>query len=133
MDPVSDEELQEVAAFWEALRTFVAHAERACRSHGLTPQRYRLLVMILGSADGETTVTSLRRRLHVAQSSATELVDGAVRAGLVERVPDRRDGRVSHLRATDEGARRARSVIAELRAERAGLRDLLQELVRRGP
>lgn len=109
-----------VANFRAALRTFLRTSERVARHCGLTPQRYLLLLMIKGSPSGgeQSTVTELSERLQLAQSTVTELVRRAEEAGLVERAQSQRDGRVAHLRLTEEGERRLMRSFTELAKER---------------
>ena len=61
MDPITPEAAYRVAEFRAALRRFMRTTERNARSAGLTPQRYLLLLMIKGAADGSerSTVTEL--------------------------------------------------------------------------
>ena len=96
----------EVAEFREALRRFLRRSERVARASGLTPQRHLLLLMIKGAPDGseQSTVTELAERLQLAQSTVTELVRRAEETGLVEREQSPADGRVAHLRLTDEAS-----------------------------
>jgi DNA-binding MarR family transcriptional regulator len=124
-----------VAEFRAALRLFLRRSERAARQSGLTPQRYLLLLMIKGAADGsqQSTVTELSQRLQLAQSTVTELVSRAEDAGLVQRSPSSADGRVAHLRLTTEGERRLLRAFIDLDAERAQLRDAFSHLDGRQP
>src|ERR1700745_4022426 len=99
-----------------ALRRFLRRSERIARSCGLTPQRYLLLLMIKGAPDRseQSTVTELSRRLQLAQSTVTELVSRAEEAGLVAREQSGMDGRVAHLRLTEEGENRLRECLTTL-------------------
>jgi len=120
-------ELEDVIAaaeFRAALRAFMRESERAARLSGLTPQRYLLLLMIKGAPDRseESTVTELARRLQLAQSTVTELVSRAEQSGLLERRQSGVDGRVAHLRLTNEGERRLESSFTALETERRQLR-----------
>jgi DNA-binding MarR family transcriptional regulator len=112
------------AEFRSALRRFLRRSERIARSSGLTPQRYLLLLMIKGAPDGseQSTVTELSERLQLAQSTVTELVRRAEEVGLVERETSSVDGRVAHLRLTEEGERRLTKSFTTLAAEREALR-----------
>jgi DNA-binding MarR family transcriptional regulator len=102
------------AEFRAALRQFLRRSERIARSSGLTPQRYLLLLMIKGAPDGseQSTVTELAERLQLAQSTV----------GLVERETSAVDGRVAHLRLTEEGERRLAKSFTSLAGERDALR-----------
>ena len=112
------------AEFRAALRQFLRRSERIARSSGLTPQRYLLLLMIKGAPDGseQSTVTELAERLQLAQSTVTELVRRAEEVGLVERETSALDGRVAHLRLTEEGERRLAKSFTSLAGERDALR-----------
>src|SRR5438270_180330 len=118
-----------VAEFRAGLRQFLRRSERIAREAGLTPQRYLLLLMIKGAADGSerSTVTELSERLQLAQSTVTELVRRAEEAGLVEREPSRLDGRVAHLHLSGEGERRLGDAFQLLEAERTLLREAFRQ------
>ena len=118
---------QRAAALRAAVRVFLQRGEQAARHAGLTPQRQLLLLMIKGAPDGRetATVTELAERLRLAQSTVTELVARAEAVGLLEREGSEHDGRVVHLRLTAEGERRLAATVAELRADREALVDVL--------
>jgi DNA-binding MarR family transcriptional regulator len=118
-----------VAAFRAALRSFLRESEQSARANGLTPQRHLLLLMIKGAPDGseQTTIGDLAERMKLAQSSVTELVSRAERAGLVQRQQWDADARVAHLRLTEEGERRLASVFKRLHLERARLQEAFGE------
>jgi DNA-binding MarR family transcriptional regulator len=122
-DPVSLSEYQSVAELRSALRKFLHVSERAARQHGLTQQRYLVLLMIKGAADGSerSTVTTLAERLQLAQSTVTEHLARAKEAGLVTRDPSGDDGRVVFFSLTPEGERRLGALVQDLRTERATL------------
>jgi DNA-binding MarR family transcriptional regulator len=119
-----------VAEFRTALRRFLRRSERVARQYGLTPQRYLLLLMIKGAADGteQSTVTELADRLQLAQSTVTELVRRAEEIGLVTRAQSQDDARVAHLRLTPEGDRRLMQSFTALATERAQVRDAFAHL-----
>jgi DNA-binding MarR family transcriptional regulator len=121
-----------VAEFRAALRRFLRRTERIARDTGLTPQRYLLLLMIKGAADGSarSTVTTLANRLQLAQSTVTELVGRAEEAGLVAREPSPADGRVALLELTPRGERLLADAFTSLETER---RNLLASLVNLEP
>jgi DNA-binding MarR family transcriptional regulator len=124
------EDVVAAAAFRTALRRFLRRSERVARQYGLTPQRYLLLLMIKGSADGseQSTVTALADRLQLAQSTVTELVRRAEETGLVTREQSQDDARVAHLRLTPEGDRRLMQSFTELATERRQLRQAFAHL-----
>ncbi len=122
------EEARLVSQFWENLRAFLRRSELVARQHGLTPQRYQLLVMIAGATDGRSTTTELSERLHLAQNTVTEHVRRAEDAGLITRETSAEDGRVVHLTLTPEGDRRMRATMADLRSDRVVLEAVLGAL-----
>ena len=124
-----------VASFRAALRTFLRKSEEIARASGLTPQRHLLLLMIKGAPGGSeyATVTDLTERLQLAQSTVTELVRRAEEVGLVERETSAVDGRVAHLRLTEEGERRLARSVARLTGERDALRATFQQLDEAAP
>jgi DNA-binding MarR family transcriptional regulator len=123
-------EVARVADFRAALRAFLRKAERNARKSGLTPQRYLLLLMIKGAADGseQSTVTELAERLQLAQSTVTELVRRAEEAGLIDREQSDSDGRVTHLRLSAEGERRLMQAFTSNEQERQELRAAISRL-----
>jgi DNA-binding MarR family transcriptional regulator len=129
-DRPTAEEAASVAEFRVALRRFLHRTERVAREVGITPRWYLLLLLIKGAPDfsERSTVTELAERLHLAQSSVTELVDRAVQAGLVEREPSGDDARVVYLRLTPEGGERFAQAFESLAAERRALREAIADL-----
>ena len=122
-ESVSLSEYQSVADLRAALRRFLRVSERAARRHGLTQQRYLLLLMIKGAPDGSqrSTVTELAERLQLAQSTVTELVARAEEVGLVTRDRSVHDGRMVFFSLTAEGERRLAGLVQDLRTQRASL------------
>jgi DNA-binding MarR family transcriptional regulator len=128
--PLSAEEVARVAEFRAALRRFLRRAERNARAAGLTPQRYLLLLMIKGAPDHseQSTVTELAERLQLAQSTVTELVRRAEETGLVERQRSDVDGRIAHLRLTQEGEQRLADSFTSNESERRALLEAFEHL-----
>lgn len=131
-EPVSHEELMEIAAFRAHLRAFLRHNERTCRAHGLTPQRYLLLLAIKGAPDGSErlSLTDVAERLQLSRNTVTELCTRAEAAGLVRREPSDGDQRVVYLRVTAEGARKLEAVVQASDRGREQLLGSFEELAR---
>lgn len=125
---MATEELVRTAQLRSALRRLLRRTEEAAAEHGLTAQRYDLLLQIAAADGGESTVGDLTEALQIGQTAVTENVKRAVAAGLVERRRSAEDGRVGLLRLTPEGERRMYATFAELEADRnaflAAYRDL---------
>ena len=128
-------DFEAAAAFRTALRRFLRVSEEAARRHGVTPRQHLLLLLIKGAPGGvETaTVTELADRLQLAQSTVTELVRRAEEVGLVERETSALDGRVAHLRLTEEGERRLTKAVVRLTGERDALRATFAQLDEAAP
>jgi DNA-binding MarR family transcriptional regulator len=124
------DEVIRVANFRAALRKFMRSNEMVAAKHGLTPQRYLLLLMIKGAPDGSqhSTVTELAARLQLAQHTVTELVTRAERSGLVRRQASTADRRITHVRLTAKGDRLLTASLGDLGADRRSLRDVVQSL-----
>jgi DNA-binding MarR family transcriptional regulator len=86
--------------------------------------------MIKGAEDRseQSTVTELADRLQLAQSTVTELVSRAEEAGLLARARSTADGRIAHLRLTDEGERRLADSFTSNERERQALREAFAHL-----
>lgn len=122
-------DVMQVAAFRAALRRFLRATELAARASGLTPRQYLLLVLVKGAPSGDerASIGDLAERMHLAQSTVTELVARAVDAGLVSTAASEDDGRVTEVRLTPEGERRLLLCFGALEDERGALRVALAE------
>lgn len=123
--PALDDVIQ-AAELRAALRHFLRENERVAARHGLTPQRYLLLLMIKGAPDRSerSTATELSRRLQLAQHTVTGLVGRTVKAGLVRRTASARDRRVVYLTLTPRGERKLAMSFTDLEGERRALIDV---------
>ena len=121
------EEYERAASLRLALQEFLRRSEHVVREHGLTAERYQLLLLIrLAETRGSrATVGDLATSLHLARSTVTQLVRRAENLRLVRRELSDRDARIRYLVLTDEGERRLGRAVAELAEER----DRLVELV----
>jgi DNA-binding MarR family transcriptional regulator len=116
-----------------ALRRFLRRSDELTRSHGLTTQRYELLLMAR-TTDGRSRATlgELARRLSLARSSTTELVARTEALGLVRRELDPTNRRAVYVALTEEGERRLAAVVTELARERVRLTEIVADLGRDG-
>jgi DNA-binding MarR family transcriptional regulator len=110
-----------------ALRRFLRQSDAVARRHGLTTQRYELLLMAKTGRDGaeRATLGELAERLALAPSSITELVARSEALGLVRRELDPSRRRVVFVAITAEGDRRLRAAVDELEGERAALAEIV--------
>ncbi len=117
----------DAANFRAALRRFLRRSETISARHGLTAQRYLLLLMIKGAPDGRqrSTVTELTQRLQLAQHTVTELVARAQESGLVRREASPTDRRVTYLRLTKKGESLLTRTFADLAEDRRHLETMI--------
>ncbi|MEG8182286.1 winged helix-turn-helix transcriptional regulator [Nocardia terpenica] len=92
--------------FRTALRRFERWSEQQARQVGLTPAQHQLLLAIKGHAgEAGPTIRDVADSLVLRHHSVVGLVDRAVQAGLVARVPDATDSRAVRLVLTRAGER----------------------------
>jgi DNA-binding MarR family transcriptional regulator len=124
--------IQRIAEFRAQLRAFTRRSDEVARRWDLTPQRYLLLLMVVGAADGSgrLSLTEIAERLSLSPNTATELVDRAEELGLVQRTPAEHDQRVVHISATAEGERRLVGALEENERARSTLNAAFTRLAR---
>jgi DNA-binding MarR family transcriptional regulator len=111
------------------LRLVLARTARRLRQESgadLSPS----LVSALSSIDrhGPLTPSELAAHERVQRPTATRVLARLEEAGLIERAPSPDDGRVAHLRLTEEGDRRLGRTFGELEMERRQLRSAIAQL-----
>lgn len=113
-----------------ALRRFQKESTRILEAHGLTAERYELLLAIKARTQdgGQPTIADLSEDLQLAQSSTTQLTRRAEDAGLLSRRVSNLDGRVRYLTLTEAGSAKLAAAASELGPERQRLITLLRAL-----
>jgi DNA-binding MarR family transcriptional regulator len=104
-DAVRDEDYARLLAFRDGLRRFQRWSEDRAKAVGLTPAQHQLLLAVKGHGS-PPSIGEVAGHLLLRHHSAVELVDRAVDAGLVERVPDVEDHRIVRLALTRSGAQK---------------------------
>jgi DNA-binding MarR family transcriptional regulator len=124
-------EYERAARLREELIDFLSTTERITRKHGLTLERYQLLLMVKTAHDGDerASLAELRERLQLAQSSLVELVHRAETLGLVTRELSPRNRRAVYVALTNEGEQRLAAVVTELSNARDRLRASLTNIL----
>ena len=98
--------LTSLAEFRFELRRFLQFSEQAALAAGLQPQQHQLLLQVAAAPEGTAvTIAYAAERLGLRHNTAVELVDRAVREGLLLRTMDAEDQRRVLLRATRKGER----------------------------
>ena len=77
----------------------------------LTRPRYTIVRALYLSPDSGIAQSELAQGLNVSGANITQLIDGLVNEGWVERVVSPADRRVVHARLTTEGKRRAAKLV----------------------
>jgi len=80
----------------------------------LTGARFTLLLTLYFARDNLLAQNEISRELSVSRTNITNLIDGLERDGLVERVPNPADRRVSYARLTDTGRWACLEVLPEM-------------------
>jgi DNA-binding MarR family transcriptional regulator len=132
MTRVTRRDFQRLLEFRVALREFQRWSEDQAEAAGLTHVQHQLLVAIKGHPDDQPpAVGDLAGYLLLRPHSTVELIDRAEAAGLVERMPDRNDGRVVRVRLTKEGDRIVQRLTKAHLSRLHELAAVLDELVAR--
>ena len=106
MPQLTRQDFERLLEFRVTLRRFQRWSEDQAKAEGLTHVQHQLLVAIKGHHRSQPpAVGDLAGYLLLRPHSTVELVDRAEAAGLVERTPDRDDGRVVRVRLTSSGDR----------------------------
>ncbi|QWF78838.1 MarR family winged helix-turn-helix transcriptional regulator [Amycolatopsis sp. CA-230715] len=114
-----DDALRVVIAMHRLMRSL----RRSSNTGSVHPTQ--LIVLALLAQHGPMRVGALAERVPCSQPTATTAVAGLEEAGLVQREPDPRDGRATHVVATTAGEETMRSFA---RCEAEALADKLSEL-----
>jgi DNA-binding MarR family transcriptional regulator len=124
---VASDEFRAAAELRTSMRRFLRRSEQITRAHGLTPERYELLLAIKAESAGDDppgpTIAQLADALELAHSSTTQLARRAEDSGLIQRRVAAHDARIRYLSLTPEGERRLTNAVRDLRDERTQLAD----------
>ena len=77
-------------------------------AQGITTRDYEVLLYLAQAPDHRLPMSALAESTMLTRSGITRLVDGLVRAGLIERVSCESDARVSYAQLTDTGYEKLR-------------------------
>jgi DNA-binding MarR family transcriptional regulator len=125
---LSQTDFERLLRFRDGLRRFLHWSEEQAKEAGLTGPQHQLLLAIRGHGVAAPSIRDVAEHLLLRHHSVVELVDRAVRSGLVRRVADADDQRVVRLELTDDGDARLSSLasahleeLSRLRAQMASL------------
>ena len=132
--PLTAADYENLLAFRTSLRKFLSWSETRAREAGLTPAQHQLLLAIKGHPGGRPpAVGDLSGYLLVRHHSAVELIDRAEAAALVQRCPDKDDGRVIRIRLTPVGEERLSRLSTAHLSELRRLAPVLDHLISEEP
>ncbi len=102
---LSDQDFERLLGLRSGLRRFLHWSDQQAKAAGLTPAKHQLLLAVRGHpAPSGPTIGELAGYLVLRHHSAGELVDRAVKDGLVERNPDADTKSVVRVTLTPSGA-----------------------------
>jgi DNA-binding MarR family transcriptional regulator len=126
---VSDRDYERLLELRTGLRRFLHWSEEQADALGLSASQHQLLLAVRGHPGRRgPTIGEVAESLLLRHHSAVGLVDRAVDAGLVRRIPDPDDHRVVRLRPTPLGSRRLRQLSERHLDELHRLRPLLEPI-----
>jgi DNA-binding MarR family transcriptional regulator len=116
----------------EELLRFLHVSDVIAGRHGLTQQRYQLLLMIKTAREGteRAPLSELKERLQLANSTIVELVQRAEALGLVKRELSAQNRRLVYVALTEKGQKQLDSTLIELVRARKRLRASLATIAR---
>lgn len=118
---LTNDDFERLLTFRDGIRRFLHWSEDQAKAAGLTGSQHQLLLAIRGHGS-PPSIGDIAEHLLLRHHSAVELVDRAVRAGLVERGVDDADQRVVRLRLTTAGNATLHSLAAAHLEELSRLR-----------
>jgi DNA-binding MarR family transcriptional regulator len=103
--PLDQSDFEHLLELRTGLRRFLRWSEEQAKAAGLTGAKHQLLLAIQGHPDpAGPTIGELADYLVLRHHSAVELVNRAVKDGLVQRNPDPTSKSVVHVTVTPAGA-----------------------------
>lgn len=124
---LTDDDYRRLLDFRDGLRRFQRWSEDEAKAAGLTTGQHQLLLAIRGHG-GAPSIRDVADHLLLRHHSVVELVDRAAHGGLVQRLADDADQRVTRLQLTAEGARRVELLAAAHLEELSRLRPRFDSL-----
>ncbi len=105
---LTDRDYERLLEFRTGLRAFLKWSKDQAAAANLAPVQHQLLLAIRGHPDHERgpTIGDVAGYLFIKPHTAGELVDRSVEAGLVKRIADPEDKRVTRLALTADASRK---------------------------
>ena len=106
-----------VTSVMRCQQLLLARCDEVLAPFGITFSRYEVLMLLSFSRAGELPLGKAGSRLQVHPASVTNAVDRLQEQGLVERVPNPKDGRGILARITDSGKAVAAAATKQINAD----------------
>ena len=104
---LTDADYQALLDFRNGLRRYLHWSSEEAAKAGLTTAQHQLLLAVRGHpGPDKPTITDVAHDLMLRHHSAVELADRAEKAGLIERLAEPSDRRVTRLGLTPQGKRK---------------------------
>ncbi|MFI9719349.1 MarR family winged helix-turn-helix transcriptional regulator [Streptomyces sp. NPDC052396] len=110
-----------ITSIMRAQQILLGQVDAVVKPYGLTFARYEALVLLTFSKAGELPMSKIGERLMVHPTSVTNTVDRLVKAGLVDKRPNPKDGRGTLASITDKGREVVDAATRDLMAMDFGL------------
>lgn len=117
----------------EVWRSVNSHNKLVWISKQGTPLQFFTLRFLLENPN--STVTDLTKHFHIAKSSATQLIERLSKQKLIEKISDKNDRRITHLKLTRKAVREIEKIKTKRKKEMRKVfsqvpQDDIRELVR---
>ena len=106
--------MEAVTSLMRAQQILMQRLNALLREHDLTFPRYEALMILFLSRRGALPLGKVGERLQVHATSVTNIIDGLERSGLVERLPDASDRRLTLAQLTSKGRATAEAATTAL-------------------
>lgn len=118
MSKLTKQDFQNLSDFRFRLRAFQRQSDEICKSHGVTPLQYLLLLHLKGFKDREwATISELSERLQSKHHATVMLIDRCCELGLVERRESTQDRRVIEIHLLSKGEQLVEAIAWQHRPE----------------
>jgi DNA-binding MarR family transcriptional regulator len=127
---IDEEQLEGLAGFRFALRTFLAASEAISRVQGITPQQYQAMLAVRTRRGSPMSVRDLADQMLLTHHGAVQLIDRLMESGLAQRERAAHDRRTVYVTLTSKGKSLLEDLAAAHLAEMLELEELLSRSLR---
>ncbi|MCA1831719.1 MAG: MarR family winged helix-turn-helix transcriptional regulator [Actinomycetota bacterium] len=104
--PLSERDYRRLLEVRTGLRRFIRWSEEEAAAHGISAAHHQLMLAVRGHpGDADPSIRDIAESLLLRHHSAVELIDRAAVAGLIKRVSDKDDRRITRITLTARGNR----------------------------